>query len=214
MKWMKQLSDTKVRQRLRYFYLIVLLLLWIASIGLDVRVKEGKEYTDFNHVAMYILEYNDVPDNYVPKIQSSQWNNPFKYGPFFNLEGKLPIEETYTEAYINGVEDNFGTERFVFSEDTLYYTPDHYGSFTEITERDVLVGHYFFEIALIVFFSLGIGLVLMMVIFVKEVSANDLRKDIVLDYNLFIEKCKITFAKIKYYHKKWKQKQASKKVEE
>ena len=79
MKWSDQIANQKVRQRLRYLYLIVLLLLWIATIGSDVNVREGKAYTDFDHVALYIIEYNDVPDNYVTAYML---RTPYRYDEF------------------------------------------------------------------------------------------------------------------------------------
>lgn len=214
MKLIHELSDSKVRQRLRYFYLIVLLLLCIATVGSDVNVKEGKEYTDFDHVALYILEYESVPSNYVPKILSSQSSNPYKYGPFLNVEERLPVGEEYTEAYINATEEDFGVERFVFSDDTLYYTVNHYESFSEITEVNILGGYYLFRGISVIFLGVGVVFLFTMLLFIKEVKAKDLIKDIVLDYNLFIEKCKLVINKVKEYRLQLKQKQASKKVEE
>lgn len=215
MKWIHQIGDQKVRQRLRYFYLIVLLLLCIATIGANVKVKEGKEYSDFDHVALYILEYNDLPDNYVHKdlgVASGEYDVTV-YDVYDNTRDpvKLPIGFTYTEAYINATIDDVGAERFVFSNNgTLYYTLNHYDSFSSITETKILGGFYLFRGTLVVFLIGGGVFVGLMFILSKEVTANDLKDDLVLDYNLLKEKSLLLRDKIKEYLNKRKQKRVSK----
>lgn len=206
MKWIQQLVNQKVRQRLRYLYLIVLLLLWIAMLGSNVNVKEGKEYTDFNHVAMYILEYNDVPDNYVTEYML---RTPYRYGPFLNIEEKLPIGVEYTEVYINATMYDYGSERFVFSDDELFYTLNHYDSFSEITTNKILAGYYLFRGVFYIFLLLGMVLIGIMLTLSKEVTADDLKKDIILDYNLGKEKYILLRDRIKEYHRKRKLKRES-----
>ena len=207
MKWIQQLTDQKARQRLRYLYLIVLLLLWIATVGSDVNVKKEKEYTDFDHVAMYILEYNNVPDNYVTGYMLL---TPYRYGPFLNVEEKLPLGVEYTEVYINATISDFGTERFVFSDDNLYYTNNHYDSFSEITTQKVLAGYYLFKTIFYLFLLVGLVFIGLMLTLSKEVTAHDLKKDIILDYNLLKEKYNRLRDKTKGYHRKWKLKREPK----
>jgi hypothetical protein len=206
MKWIQQLANQKVRQRIRYFYFIVLLLLGIAMMGSDVNVKEGKNYTDFDHVALYILEYNDVPNNYVTGYMLL---TPYRYGPFLNVEEKLPLGVTYTEVYINATLDDLGAERFVFSDDTLYFTNNNYDSFSEITISKILAGYYLFQTIFYTFLFGGVLFLSLMLILSKEVTVDDLKKDILLDYNLLKEKFLYLRDKLKMHHSKWKYKRKS-----
>ena len=206
MKWIQQLANQKVRQRIRYFYFIVLLLLGIAMMGSDVNVNEGKNYTDFDHVALYILEYNDVPNNYVTGYMLL---TPYRYGPFLNVEEKLPLGVTYTEVYINATLDDLGAERFVFSDDTLYFTNNHYDSFSEITISKILAGYYLFQTIFYTFLFGGVLFLSLMLILSKEVTVDDLKKDILLDYNLLKEKFLYLRDKLKMHHSKWKYKRKS-----
>jgi hypothetical protein len=208
MKWIDQLDDYKVRQRFRYFYLIVLLLLWIATIGANVRVKENEEYTDFNHVAVYILKYNDVPSNYVPKAQGAPTGSyeVSVYDVYDNTRDpvKLPTGYTYTEVYINATIDNVGSERFVFSDNGLYYTINHYDSFSEITSTKILGGYYMFQSILITFLIGGVGFVGLMIVVSKQITAQDLKDDLILDYNLCRGKIQLINDKIKFQIQKKK----------
>jgi len=206
MKWMQQLTDQKARQRLRFLYLIVLLLLWIATIGSDVNVRKDKEYSDFDHVALYILEYNDVPDNYTTNFMLT----PYRYGPFLNVEEKLPLGVEYTGVYINATIFDYGSERFVFSDDALYYTNNLYDSFSEITTQKILAGHYLFRGIFYMFLLVGVVFVGLMITLSKEVTAHDLKKDIMLDYNLLKEKYIALRDRIKEYRRKRKLKRESK----
>jgi len=212
MKWSDKIANQKVRQRLRYLYLIVLLLLWIAMIGSNVRVKEGKAYTDFDHVALYILEFNDVPENY---ITGYMMRTPYRYDVFHNNEELLPLGHTYTEVYINATMVDYGAERFVFSDDELFYTLNHYASFTDITKNDILGGYYLFGGLFYTSLLGGVILIGLMLALSKEVTVHELKKDIHLDYNLLKDKYILVRDKTKEAHKKWKHKRESKKsVEE
>jgi len=180
--------------------------LGIAMMGSDVNVKEGKNYTDFDHVALYILEYNDVPNNYVTGYMLL---TPYRYGPFLNVEEKLPLGVTYTEVYINATLDDLGAERFVFSDDTLYFTNNNYDSFSEITISKILAGYYLFQTIFYTFLFGGVLFLSLMLILSKEVTVDDLKKDILLDYNLLKEKFLYLRDKLKMHHSKWKYKRKS-----
>ena len=205
MKWTHELGNVKVRQRIRYFYLIVLLLLWIASVGSNVTVKEGNEYVDFDHVALYILEFNDVPDNYVPMIISVvvEGEGLYLYEPFYNLEDRLPAN-SYMSAYLNATKTNPGEERFVFSDDALYYTINHYDSFSEITESRILGGYYLFLGVLYAFLIGGMLFLGFIIVVVKEVTIRDMKNDIVLDFKTLLEKIRYLRDKTKYYFQRRK----------
>ncbi len=107
---------------------------------------EGGIYTSKEDVALYINLYGRLPQNFITKKQAQQlgWSGgslesyaPGKCiggSPFGNYEGLLPSKggRVYTECDIDtlGTSDR-GPKRIVFSNDGLiYYTDDHYKSFT------------------------------------------------------------------------------------
>lgn len=104
--------------------------------------SDSKEY-----VAWYIHEYGCLPDFYVTKNEASRlygWDGGAldSVAPglciggdrFGNYEGQLPDApgRRWTECDIGTIgQTQRGAQRIVFSNDGLvYYTPDHYGSFT------------------------------------------------------------------------------------
>ncbi len=104
---------------------------------------EGFYYSK-EDVALYIHTYGKLPANFVTKSQAKQqfgsnykaMQQGYRVGGdvFQNREGRLPKQEgrTWTECDIvalGGTER--GAQRIVFSNDGLiYYTGDHYDSFT------------------------------------------------------------------------------------
>lgn len=212
MKWIQQLEDYKSRQRIRYFYFIVLFLLWVAMIGSNVKVKEGKEYSDFEHVALYILEYNDLPSNYIEKGQDLPSDSYYLtfYDVYDNTRDpvKLPTGYTYTEVYINGnTDDGPGAERFVFSNDALYYTLNHYDSFSEVTVSSILGGFYLFRVILSIGLFSGLILIVVMLVFNKEITIHVLIRDIKFDYKLIRERVIYVKDYIKYSYIRIRKKQ-------
>lgn len=106
--------------------------------------REGSYYTK-DEVAQYIHLYGELPANFITKAQAMalgwEGGSLAVYAPgksiggdvFKNLEGLLPaaMGRTYFECDINTPENSRGPERLVFSSDGLiYYTADHYSSFT------------------------------------------------------------------------------------
>lgn len=111
-----------------------------------LKVTEDGWYNTKDEVALYLHQYNRLPDNYVTKNQAQKkgWSGGSveKYtgegtaiggNRFGNYEGLLPEKKgrTYTECDINTVgKSKRGAERIIFSNDGLvYYTADHYQSF-------------------------------------------------------------------------------------
>ena len=109
-------------------------------------LPEDGTYTTKEDVALYIHLYGHLPDNFLTKKEAEKLGWPGgslePYAPgmciggsrFGNYEGLLPEAEgrTYTECDIDtlGAEKR-GAKRIVFSNDGLiYYTEDHYESFT------------------------------------------------------------------------------------
>ena len=109
-------------------------------------LAEDGTYTGKDDVALYLYTYGHLPDNFITKkeAQNLGWSGgslePYCPGmciggdPFGNREGLLPKADgrTWTECDINTLgADSRGAERIVFSNDGLiYYTGDHYESFT------------------------------------------------------------------------------------
>lgn len=110
-----------------------------------VAIEKDGEYTTKGEVAQYILEYGDLPDNFITKQEARElgWEGgslePYAPGKsiggdrFGNYEKILP-EGQYQECDIDTKgADSRGAKRIVFSQDgQVYYTEDHYKSFEEI----------------------------------------------------------------------------------
>lgn len=112
----------------------------------DPVIDEYGSYTSKEDVALYIYTYGCLPQNFITKDQARQagWKGgslePYCPGmciggdSFGNREGLLPKAQgrSWTECDINTLgADSRGAERIVFSNDGLiYYTGDHYESFT------------------------------------------------------------------------------------
>ena len=109
-------------------------------------IDEDGFYTTKEDVALYIHTYGHLPDNFITKkeAESLGWSggglDDYAYGcciggnRFGNYEGLLPEADgrTYTECDIDTMHaSKRGAKRIVFSNDGLiYYTDDHYESFT------------------------------------------------------------------------------------
>ncbi|MBR4401599.1 MAG: hypothetical protein IKT09_07975 [Synergistes sp.] len=109
-------------------------------------ISEDGKYNSKDDVARYIKKFGHLPSNYVTKkaARNAGWNGgPLdNYFPgcsiggdvFRNLEGLLPKApgRTYRECDIDTAgKRSRGGKRIVYSSDGLiYYTGDHYDSFT------------------------------------------------------------------------------------
>ena len=109
-------------------------------------LPEDGVYTSKEDVALYIHTYQKLPDNFMTKSEARNlgWNGGSleEYAPgmciggdhFGNYEGLLPEKDgrSYTECDIDTLgASGRGAKRIVFSNDGLiYYTEDHYESFT------------------------------------------------------------------------------------
>lgn len=112
----------------------------------SARIDENGSYTSKDDVALYINQYDRLPNNFITKkaAQALGWSGGLleSYAPgksiggdrFGNYEGKLPKKNgrTYTECDIDTLgKSSRGAKRIVFSNDGLiYYTDDHYETFT------------------------------------------------------------------------------------
>ncbi len=109
-------------------------------------VKEDGAYTSKEEVAQYLALYGHLPQNFITKEEARKlgWNGgslePYAPGKsiggdrFGNREGLLPSARgrQYYECDIDTMgADSRGGKRIVWSNDGLiYYTDDHYESFT------------------------------------------------------------------------------------
>ena len=109
-------------------------------------IAEDGSYNSMEDVSLYLHTYDHLPDNYITKQEARDlgWSGGSveRYAPgcaiggdrFGNREGLLPSEKgrTYYECDIDTIgETSRGAKRIIFSSDGLiYYTEDHYESFT------------------------------------------------------------------------------------
>ncbi|MBQ5317625.1 MAG: ribonuclease [Oscillospiraceae bacterium] len=110
--------------------------------------KDGR-YTTPEDVAEYIHTFGTLPSNFITKKEAQKlgWDNKKGNlwdvtnqmsigGDYFgNYEGLLPEADgrKYTECDVNYEGGYRGGERIVFSNDGLiFYTDDHYESFTQL----------------------------------------------------------------------------------
>ena len=112
----------------------------------EAPLDEHGSYTTAEDVAAYLIAYGRLPENFITKkeAQAAGWSSgslePYCPGKciggdrFGNYEGLLPSAKgrSWTECDINTLgARSRGAERLVFSNDGLiYYTGDHYESFT------------------------------------------------------------------------------------
>ena len=104
---------------------------------------EDGVYDSRDDVALYLVMYQHLPDNYITKAEARAlgWSGGGleKYAPgkciggdrFGNREGNLPQGHTYTECDIDTLgASSRGAKRIVFDESFfVYYTGDHYETF-------------------------------------------------------------------------------------
>ena len=110
---------------------------------------EDGEYSDKDHVALYIHEFGHLPSNYVSKTKARKagWDssegNLWSVLPgksiggsvFYNDEGALPDKKgrRWTECDIDYNGSYRNAKRIVFSNDGLiFYTDDHYKTFEQL----------------------------------------------------------------------------------
>lgn len=118
--------------------------------GENNELRENGIYTSKEKVALYIHTYQKLPQNYITKAQAQSlgWEGGslLSYAPYkciggdvySNYEKTLPVKvgRKYYECDINTLGAlRRGSERLVYSNDGLiYYTSDHYASFTKLYE--------------------------------------------------------------------------------
>ena len=113
------------------------------GIGAEPAIDRDGWYTTKEDVALYLYTYGELPGNFITKEEARElgWNGGGLDGyaegmsiggdRFGNYEGILP-DGSYHECDINTMHaSGRGAERLVYSDDgRIYYTNDHYESFT------------------------------------------------------------------------------------
>jgi len=113
-------------------------------------LDEHGSYDQKDDVALFIRTFGRLPDNYITKAEARSlgWEGgslePYAPGKciggdrFGNYEGLLPEGGDYKECDIDTLgKSGRGAKRLVFSsEGDVYYTNDHYESFTRLFPGD------------------------------------------------------------------------------
>ena len=142
----------------RFLSVFVLLALFLtaclpAEVSVDSTLDPDGYYSSEEEVALYLDTYGELPYNYITKEEARElgwvasegnlWEVTDEYliggDRFGNREGLLPEESgrQYYEADVNYEGGYRGPERLVYSNDGLiYYTDDHYDSFTLLYGED------------------------------------------------------------------------------
>jgi len=177
------IKNKETRKKIRYLYYISIIFLSIFSLTTIVNVKEDKEYADFDHLVLYIYEYNDLPSNYIPKSQSFliEGEDLYIYDSFSNREALLPLGNQYTEVYINATKDDPGIERLVYTTGVIYYTNDHYKSFNEVTKADIKAPHIFITVLLVIDIIGGVTFTIIIKKY-EILTLNEIKDDLRNDY--------------------------------
>lgn len=113
-----------------------------------LQLDRDAAYTDKEHVAAYINEFQSLPKNYITKGEAKKlgWQTKGtldKVAPgksiggdrYGNYEGLLPAKKgrSWKECDIDYRKGGRNAKRLVFSSDGLiYYTGDHYKTFTRL----------------------------------------------------------------------------------
>ena len=117
-------------------------------------------YTDKNEVALYIMEYNQLPKNYITKADresayavdikdkviggDTYWGKDgitVKVGEETEILHLKNLKECDVKTNSYDIYESRGKERLVYTTNTkevrIFYTVDHYDTFTEITPEDI-----------------------------------------------------------------------------
>ena len=115
--------------------------------GVITRIDENGSFISKDDVALYLHTYGRLPKNFITKEEAKAlgWKSGdlYKYAPgkslggdvFYNREGLLPAKSgrTWYECDIGYTGGKRNSTRLVWSNDGLiYYTDDHYESFTRL----------------------------------------------------------------------------------
>lgn len=199
MKTIISLKNRKVRNSIKYFYLVAVALFSITTIASDVEVKEDEIYTDRDHVAMYIYEYDELPKNYIPKSLSAtvEGEDLYLYDTYRNDEERLPVGESYVEVYINAVKNDVGEERLVYTIGTVYYSSDHYDTFELLTTDEIQSTYRSFLITTSIFALSGPTVIAILIKRDDELTYSILKEDTKEDFRYIKNLLSKAYIKVK-----------------
>lgn len=117
----------------------------------EEKPAEDGVYTSRDEVALYLVTYGRLPQNFITKeeAQALGWPGgdlePYAPGKciggdrFGNYEKRLPTDRSYRECDIDTLgKKSRGTKRLIWSDDGwIYYTSDHYETFTALYQNGV-----------------------------------------------------------------------------
>ena len=115
-------------------------------------IQESGKYTTKDSVAAYLCKFDKLPSNYVSKAEGQKlyesktgktfekWNfNPWTTigvmigGDSFSNDKSMLPQGSYHEADVDYSANNRGTKRLMYQGGcTIYYTANHYESYSEI----------------------------------------------------------------------------------
>ena len=186
---------------------IVLFALLITTICTKKRVSFGQEYTDRNSVALYIMEYRELPSNYITMYGFDYIEDKEKYkdevskkviggDTHWNNEDTLRnkgINEQVSlkECDIKGDDGKYilpkqrGKKRLVYTtnlkEVRVFYTEDHYKNYDEINKFKIMPAYYIFLILFIIDLIMTFTLILI-------VYGGEMYKFIKNKKNIYLDK--------------------------
>lgn len=130
-------------------YLFLVSIFFICALSTRIYVHQGGSYHDKNHVSLYLYTYKELPSNYIRKQQAENSSyqpddgmyiggNTFYYsGAIKQYTSNSSLREADIE-YPSNISER-GTKRLVYTVDCseVFYTDDHYKTFTEVTRWSI-----------------------------------------------------------------------------
>jgi len=182
-----------------HIYISMLLLyfiLLILPISTRVRVSEGELYYSKNEVSLYIYEYGSLPSNYLTKSQATAifgsydiaMENGFNIGgDTFDYRGEITNMTDQISLYESDIyknrdllidQNSRGTYRLVFASNgtEVFYTKDHYSSFSLVTLSEIQATSTIFMIIFIMY-NLLFGLFYINLTRMNVIEPKSLMKD-------------------------------------
>jgi len=141
-----KLQNLTKRDFIKIGAVVLALVLFILPIATKNRVQIHKNYYTKQDVALYIFSYNQLPKNFVTKDYSENIQEIISKGynfggDIFRYEGIITQHTKQTNLKEADIYSNRngerGAERLVFTTNTkkveIFYTNDHYETFSKIT---------------------------------------------------------------------------------
>lgn len=164
-------NKTLLNKRIIFYtvYLLLVSTLFICALSTRTYISQNGSYHDKNHVALYLYTYKQLPPNYITKQQSEDSGKQPSDGKYIGgnaywYRGKIKgytTSQNLREADIDYPTNTTerGTKRLVYTVDCteIYYTNDHYQTFTYITKWSINAASNVFWIYFGTIITIGIG---------------------------------------------------------